>query len=138
MEVAAPPRLSRLADLLLRRPPSLRELVTLVGHADDYSWFVGLVRRLFPEEAEAVLAAPDIRSRNTVPSTSRADTTRAVNLLPSYAARIDSATRASCSPLQFATGPAIRAVHLPVLAASLTLKPTISMLATTTSTKGRT
>ena len=63
MAAAAPPQLSGLANLLLRRPPSLRELVTLVGYADDYAWFVGLVRRLFPKEAEAALAAPDVRGR---------------------------------------------------------------------------
>ena len=55
---AAPAQLSGLAELLLRRPPSLRELVTLIGYADDYAWFVGLVRRLFPQEAEAALARP--------------------------------------------------------------------------------
>ena len=60
---AAPPTLSGLATLLLRRPPSLRELVTLVGYADDYAWFAGLVRRLFPNEADAALSAPDVRSR---------------------------------------------------------------------------
>ena len=43
MEAAAPAQLSGLAKLLLRRPPSLRELVTLVGYADDYTWFAGLV-----------------------------------------------------------------------------------------------
>ena len=63
MQAAAPPTLSGLATLLLRRPPSLRELVTLVGYADDYAWFAGLVRRLFPNEAEAALSAPDVRSR---------------------------------------------------------------------------
>ena len=63
MATAAPAQLSGLAKLLLRRPPSLRELVTLVGYADDYAWFVGLVRRLFPQEAEAALAAPDVRTR---------------------------------------------------------------------------
>ena len=63
MEAAAPPQLSGLAKLLLRRPPSLRELVTLVGYADDYTWFAGLVRRLFPQEAEAALSAPDVRTR---------------------------------------------------------------------------
>ena len=63
MATAAPPQLSGLAKLLLRRPPSLRELVTLVGYADDYAWFTGLVRRLFPQEAEAALAAPDVRTR---------------------------------------------------------------------------
>ncbi len=63
MEAAAPPRLSRLADLLLRRPPSLRDLMTLVGYAEDYSWFAGLVRRLFPQEAEAVLSPPNARER---------------------------------------------------------------------------
>ena len=63
MEAAAPPLLSGLAGLLLRRPPSLRELVTLVGYAEDYAWFAGLVRRLFPDEAEAALAAPDVGAR---------------------------------------------------------------------------
>ena len=63
MEAAAPARLSGMAGMLLRRPPSLRELVTLVGHADDYAWFAGLVRRLLPQEAEATLAAPDVRRR---------------------------------------------------------------------------
>ena len=63
MEAAAPPRLSGLAKLFLRRPPSLRELVTLIGYAEDYAWFAGLVRRLFPEEAEAALSAPDILGR---------------------------------------------------------------------------
>ena len=63
MATAAPPQLSGLAKLLLRGPPSLRELVTLVGYADDYAWFAGLVRRLFPNEAETALAAPDIRTR---------------------------------------------------------------------------
>ncbi len=63
MEAVAPALMSGLAELLLRRPPSLRELVTLVGYADDYAWFVGLVRRLFPQEAEAALSAPDVRTR---------------------------------------------------------------------------
>ncbi len=63
MAAAAPALLSGLAEKLLRRPPSLREMVTLVGYADDYAWFVGLVRRLFPNEAEAALAAPDVRTR---------------------------------------------------------------------------
>ena len=63
MQAAVPPTLSGLAELLLRRPPSLRELVTLVGYADDYAWFAGLVRRLFPQEAEAALSAPDVRTR---------------------------------------------------------------------------
>ena len=63
MEAATPPRLSGLVKLLLRRPPSLRELVTLAGYAEDYAWFVGLVRRLFPEEGEEVLSASDVRTR---------------------------------------------------------------------------
>ena len=63
MQAASPALLSGLAGLLLRRPPSLRELVTLIGYADDYAWFAGLVRRLFPGEAEAALSAPDIRTR---------------------------------------------------------------------------
>ena len=52
-----------MAERLLRRPPSLRELAVLVGNAEDHAWFVGLVRRLFPDEAEAVLTAPDVRQR---------------------------------------------------------------------------
>ena len=63
MEAAAPPLLIGLAQLLLRRPPSLRELVALIGYADDYAWFAGLVRRLFPQEAEGILAAPDLNRR---------------------------------------------------------------------------
>ena len=63
MASAAPALLSDLARMLLRRPPSLRELVTIVGYADDYAWFAGLVRRLFPNEAEATLSAPDVRTR---------------------------------------------------------------------------
>ena len=63
MQAAAPALLSGLAGVLLRRPPSLWELVTLVGYADDYAWFAGVVRRLFPEEAEVALSAPDIRTR---------------------------------------------------------------------------
>ena len=35
----------------------------MVGYADDYAWFAGLVRRLFPQEAEAALSAPDVRTR---------------------------------------------------------------------------
>ena len=63
MAAAAPALLSGLSEMLLRRPPSLRELVTVVGYADDYAWFTGLVRRLFPEEGEAALSAPDVRTR---------------------------------------------------------------------------
>ena len=63
MEAVAPALMSGLAELLLRRPPSLRELVTLIGYADDYAWFAGLVRRLFPLEAEAALSAHDVRTR---------------------------------------------------------------------------
>ena len=63
MDAPPPLTLSALAARLLRRPPSLRELVTLVGYAEDYAWFAGLVRRLFPEEAEAALALPDARER---------------------------------------------------------------------------
>ena len=63
MEAKAPALLSALAGLLLRRPPSLREMVTLVGYADDCAWFTGLARRLFPDEAGEMLSAPDIRAR---------------------------------------------------------------------------
>ena len=63
MEAATPPRLSGLAQLLLRRPPSLRELGTRLGCAEDYAWFTALVLRLFPDEADAALAAPDVGER---------------------------------------------------------------------------
>ena len=63
MAAAAPGLISGLAQLLLRRPPSLRELVVIVGYADDYAWFAGLIRRLFPNEAEAALSAPDVPTR---------------------------------------------------------------------------
>ena len=63
MATAAPPVLSHLAGLLLRRPPSLQELVVRLGYAEDYAWFAGLVRRLFPQEAEAALSIPDAGGR---------------------------------------------------------------------------
>ncbi len=63
MATAAPPVLSNLAETLLRRPPSLRELVVRLGYAEDYAWFAGLARRLFPEEAEPMLATPDVGKR---------------------------------------------------------------------------
>ena len=63
MAAAAPPLLSGLAEVLLRRPPSLRELAVIVGYADDYAWFAGLARRLLPDEAEVALSAPDVRTR---------------------------------------------------------------------------
>ena len=63
MATAAPPVLSRLAGLLLRRPPSLQELIVRLGYAEDYAWFAELVRRLFPQEAEAALAIPDAGGR---------------------------------------------------------------------------
>ena len=63
MEATAPALLSRLTQTLLRRPPSLREMVVIVGYADDYAWFTGLVRRIFPQEAEEALSAPDVRTR---------------------------------------------------------------------------
>ena len=60
MATAVPPLLSGLAGLLLRRPPSLQELIARLGWAEDYAWFAELLRRLFPEEAEAALATPDM------------------------------------------------------------------------------
>ena len=63
MATAAPPVLSHLAGLLLRRPPSLQELIVRLGYAEDYAWFTGLVRRLFPQEAETVLSVPDAGGR---------------------------------------------------------------------------
>ena len=63
MEAAYPSLLNGLADKLLQRPPSLRELVVIVGYADDYAWFADLVHRIFPQEAESVLSIPGVRSR---------------------------------------------------------------------------
>ncbi len=63
MATAAPPVLSNLAERLLRRPPSLRELIVRLGYAEDYAWFAGLARRLFPGEAETMLAIPDLGQR---------------------------------------------------------------------------
>ena len=37
--------------------------MTIIGYAEDYAWFAGLVRRLFPDEAEEALSAPDARAR---------------------------------------------------------------------------
>ena len=63
MATAAPPVLSDLAGILLRRPPSLQELVVRLGYAEDYAWFAELVRRLFPNEAETVLSVSDAGGR---------------------------------------------------------------------------
>ena len=63
MQAAAPPVLSNLAETLLRRPPSLRELIVRLGYAEDYAWFADLARRLFPYEAETMLAVPDVGER---------------------------------------------------------------------------
>ncbi len=63
MSTAAPPVLSDLAGMLLRRPPSLQELIVRLGYAEDYAWFTELVRRLFPQEAETVLSLPDAGGR---------------------------------------------------------------------------
>ena len=63
MATAAPPVLSNLAQTLLRRPPSLQELIVRLGYAEDYAWFAGLARRLFPDEAETMLAIPDLGQR---------------------------------------------------------------------------
>ena len=72
MEAVAPALMSGLAELLLRRPPSLRELVTLVGYADDYAWFAGLVRRFRPPTyARGWSASPISSGSGTSPSTRR-------------------------------------------------------------------
>ena len=63
MATAAPPVLSNLAGLLLRHPPSLQELVVRLGYAEDYAWFTELVRRLFPQETETLLAVTDVNRR---------------------------------------------------------------------------
>ena len=43
--------------------PRQSEVESACVQAQDYAWFAGLVRRLFPQEAEAALSAPDIRTR---------------------------------------------------------------------------
>jgi len=63
MATAAPPVLSNLAQTLLRRPPSLRELIVRLGYAEDYAWFAELARRIFPDDAETMLAIPDVGER---------------------------------------------------------------------------
>ena len=63
MATAAPPVLSNLAETLLRRPPSLQELIVRLGYAEDYAWFAELARRLFPDEAKTMLAVPDVGER---------------------------------------------------------------------------
>ena len=63
MQAAAPALLSGLSETLLRRPPSLQELIVRLGYAEDYAWFAELVRRLFPQEAETMLAVPDVGER---------------------------------------------------------------------------
>ena len=63
MEAAFPPLLSGIADKLLRRPPSLRELIVIVGYADDYAWFADLVQRIFPQKAADVLSILGVRAR---------------------------------------------------------------------------
>ena len=63
MQAAAPALLSGLSETLLRRPPSLQELIVRLGYAEDYAWFAELVRCLFPDDAEAALAAPDVGAR---------------------------------------------------------------------------
>ena len=82
MEAVAPALMSGLAELLLRRPPSLRELVTLVGYADDYAWFVrGWCAASFPRRrrrrfrpptyARGWNASPISSGSGTSPSTRR-------------------------------------------------------------------
>ncbi len=56
METHAPPRLSALAGLARRPPPSLHELLLMAGGAEDYRWFNNLVREYLPGEAGAILS----------------------------------------------------------------------------------
>ena len=63
VEGTAPVTLSALADRLVQRPPVLSDIVMLLRYSEDYSWFVGLTRRMFPEEAESILGIPGIRDR---------------------------------------------------------------------------
>ena len=63
MATAAPPVLSSLAGMLLQRPPLLQELIVRLSCAEDYAWFAELVCRLFPQEADRLLAIPDAGSR---------------------------------------------------------------------------
>ena len=63
MESTAPPRLSGLARRLVRRPPSISDVVALLRYSEDYGWFVDLTHQMFPEEADGILGLPGIRER---------------------------------------------------------------------------
>ena len=63
MEGAAPPTLSGLARRMVRRPPSISDIVMLLRYSEDYGWFVNLTHQMFPKEADGVLGLPRIRDR---------------------------------------------------------------------------
>ena len=63
MEGVAPPTLSGLARWMVRRPPTLGDVVMLLRHSEDYGWFVDVTHRMFPEEADVILGLPGIRDR---------------------------------------------------------------------------
>ena len=58
MDAKAPPLLTALADYVKAGPQSLLHLAQIVGYAQDYVWFCGLVSKLLPDEADTVLSAP--------------------------------------------------------------------------------
>ena len=63
MEGTPPPTLSALAHRLVRRPPSISDVVALLRYSEDYGWFVDLTRRMFPEEADRIMRIPGVRGR---------------------------------------------------------------------------
>lgn len=64
MQAAAPVRLSALAPLLRRGPPSLRAMLERLSGADDLLWFRDMVSSVLPAaEAEEVMAAPTIADK---------------------------------------------------------------------------
>ena len=63
MQAALPPLLSGLPGLLLRRPPSLREMVTIVGTPTTTHGSTGWCATSSPTRRRRTLSAPDVRTR---------------------------------------------------------------------------
>ena len=58
MPAAPPPRLTALIRAVTTRPPALQDLLRITDNAEDHKWFQGLVRLLFPRQAEQLLSQP--------------------------------------------------------------------------------
>ena len=64
METAAVlPKLTKLADMLRRRPPALTDIAALTNHTGDYVWFTQVVGHLFPAEADSILAGTTLTDK---------------------------------------------------------------------------